>query len=1027
MKVTYVATTCMEAVATMHLPSNVKAVLASAFALDALRRVILSEDIPSLTALKGIGEKTAAKVIAEGKVYFAQRPDEAHVRMSYYSSPMYFTEQMLDYVEQAAMEVLATSEYPKEVISLLNELVLHERELINIPLRVTGAPVYNSTPRSMLSDMLGIQPEEVCNKVAIYRHNIGSVGFAPIVYADKEVITNNQRSEIKEKLTEFRRLFLARAVGAGLVTDDGTNYTFFTASPGQLKKGSGYWLRSDCFTEHQKQFWGGLTPKVINVNTDNKGVVMTKVLQYRALLTSAAVPSSEVFGKRIELDKMLCIKELKKNMTADVLSINENYEPTQGVRSDIENSTHDGEFILNGKEFGLIVAQVRMFGQKGLGIGVDVERFCKGNGLDVNPDCYHVTDVDGVVHDLAKEEWHAILNTSVFKMAKLYSSWKDYVEAMKALGFNEFYVCAINEKEPANKTLSRQMLQTLFAATNEDFEYMSSLSYDELIRYCDLDGATSVMSEARKPYARRSNAAKLLTAYPDAMQLDYYLDELNDRYISGRNAAMSGRIRVNGRYMFAVADIVPMLNVLFGKKDIADPDIGIVPAGNCMCDSFPNAKELIALRSPHAFMEWTTLNNMRTPDWLPANVMYFSVYDLTYRILQMDFDGDHVLVIDDEKLVKVVQRIKDEYNIPVLYYEPSAAPTPGPMPAGKAAFCDKIVECILTCLDTNKVGEYSNLATAAWSKLDPSMPKPEREALLRDIAIIAAGINHAVDAQKTYSLNKLNFEFVQQYKFKPYNQRFMDANPSKPSWSEAWDNDTAPIGNGSVDRLAMAFATVLPEYASIDVSSLHFDWRMLLDRDERFNKQVHRCAVPQHIAQMVADFGKVDNDFDQSLLAKMLSGEPIGLPEFFRLLWHQNSSFVKEYVKLEDDFGAINAVKDDRFAMIRGFIVRFMQQDTALTQGMDEQEMLRFAAASLLKNTFRCDKNLRYAGFIVQTFGDIYAEVAARNTAENYTPQEDTELDDFIDAPYSDNYFDPAMDEVVEDDSMWFSATDDIA
>lgn len=973
----------MDLLVSIGLPMNVVASLIEAFAYGKLKKAILDGDTAALMTAKGVGPKRAAQIVERGKEVFAAHKDEISADIAHYSAAMYDAEDMLDEQELALIALASAACEAQDAIEVLQDLVSYETIHAFAPLRVSGTPSYNAMPRSMLSDILAIKPGDVTDKLCLYRHRADHVG--PEISAE---LMNEcrpwQRDKIRSLIKEFRKLFVTRAVGEGFVDKLGIRYVFYTCSPGQLKKGSGYWMRKEDFDRNQHLFWGGLKPSTINKNC-KKGIPMTKTLQVRALLTSAAMPSSEVFGKPILLRQMVCIGEFEKSMTAHVMSVSADYKVSEGERSDIMNNMFDGWFMMNSRIWGDFMAQCRGYGIKGLGVAFDWEGYAALKGYDD----FTITDIDGVVHDLRREkEVSVIMNTSVFKMRKQYGSWKAYVDAMELLGITELYVCAINEDERENKQLSRQMTQTLFDISELEIDHLVGESIETLDKFNDLPSAIEILSDVRRPYTRRSNLAKLVTVYPDTMALPCVLRDLHDRYTSEFDSAMCGELRINGRYFFAVSDPCALADIVFGKKDPADPTIGAIKADHCVCPSFPRAKELIALRSPHAFMEWVTLANDGKHRFMPGPGIYFSVHDLTFRVLQMDFDGDHILVVDDPKLISTVKRIKREYDIPIVYYEPSVAANVGPMPLGKREFVEKIVECILVCLDTNKVGQYSNLATFAWSSFRPDMSRSEVRDLLKDIAIIAAGINHAVDAQKTYHLDKLDRAFIERFTGKPYNQRFKDANLERPHDHESWDKVTKPKGEGSVDRLGDIIGWYVDDCLMLNTSSLRFDWKLLCSRDPR-HKQVCGAVVPTWIVERLGGFSPEPGSYNDNLLKRICAGDKVGFAEFFRMLEHQNAEFFKKLKENEDDPRVLQWNNKDRIELIRSIVVDFVRLGTKAVEGMEDSEVLEYAAAAILRNTFRYEKNMgRQARFVFDVFGDIYADTYLTNILSDSSSEE---------------------------------------
>lgn len=1009
----------------MKLNRNIAAVL-STVSYDILKKAILENDEAFFLDLKGIGPKTAKYIIETAKHFIVEKRKKCKV--GFFTAPMYTIVNVLDPVQKDLLRKAMQAKDLRETnvhLEAFKRSVREDRGIINF----YGEPTYNALPESALSDLMNVKIDTITNKICIFSFRAST----DIIPKDlKDAMGKKQLNAFNAVFNELEKLVVKRAVRYGLKAIDGTGYAFFTCSPGQLKKGAGYWIENGEFKQHQNEFWGGLTPEEININTkfltvtyDNdgkkayewhiskgSGMVMTKILQYRALLTSSSIPSSRVLGKPIRLSNLICIKEFEKSMTAEVMSVSQDYKVQRGVRSDIANNFSDGCVLFFAERVGMIVAQLRAFGLKGAGGAIEMHQFCESKGYDQNSDCYLVKDVDGVVHDLKREtNIYGIVNTSVFKMLKMFGSWEHYVENMEQLGMDEVRFCAIAEEEEETKQLSRQMTQTLFDFNRNEIEYLASDTMAEINKYTDLNHAIDIMSEAHRKYSSRTNLAKAMSAYPELITQSFVQKELRDRYTSQYNALMSGELNVNGRYHFVLPDLIALADIIFGKKAIDDPTIGWLKAGECYCDTYASAKNLILLRSPHAFMEWVVADCASANAFVSPHAVYTSVHDLNFRVLQMDYDGDHLLTVWDEKLAELVLKMKNRFDIPTLYYEPSEAPKAPHIPMRndfnriksneevKEEFSNRICECIEVCKKFNKVGVYSNYITAAWSTYYPGMPKDELDKLIEEVAIIASAVNHAVDAQKTYKLVLLEDEakeLVEKYKTKPHSERFHRANPKKPNTDVRWDEELLPIADGVVDRLYGIARDFVDDKLELDTSSLKFNWRMFQRREDEYNIRIRNTVVSNDLAHSVRKIFDSNNSNDREMLAKMERGEGIAFNHFIGLLKFLNNAFFDNYREMEDDKVDIKMTQEQRIMIMRDMIVEFVRVGTAdKVEHMNNEQVLIAAANSILKEVFGSRKyqmgdwDLRR--FIFDIFGDLYAEAARINTAEDFVPNYEEE------------------------------------
>lgn len=980
--------------------------------VKALIKAIDNSDKAALMTLNGVAEKRALQIIAKGKALLEELRKPVKCRIWYYMAQSFKTEQMLDDFELALLDEAKRfneSTPLSEVKELLERWLEYERAMSKAIPFARGAGSMDSLPSSMMAYRLGIEPNSSTDKVVLFKHEVSEL--LRVTYNRKKA-TRKEKGELNRLIGLCRAAFLRRFEHNGFMTDDGKRYMSFTHSPSQLKKESGYFLLDTEMKKHPEMLWHGMSPAKISsradkISIDEFGrevlvgtVSPTKILQYRALWTSAAVPSSEVFGKPIDMSKIIVVKDHEKMMSGDVMSVSSDYEVTEGHRDDIKNPLWDGQMYLNARLFGLMLAQLRAVGLKGLAVGTDIVAICRKRGYRPV-----IVDINGVEHNLETEDWHLIADPSTLKMLKLFGGADNYIEALKHLGMTEAFVCAIDGAEKEYNTLSRQMFSSLFDIEDEELRKAASRTIEELTGMKTLGKATSIMAEEGVYWHRKSNMGKLVSVLPDVMALEAVQTELKDRFRIRMDSSRAGKIAVNGKYLFAVLDPVAWVDVAIGGKDPADSSIGVLRAGEVSCHEFPTGNELIALRSPHAAHEWTVLRNMKHHVDVAPGCICFNVHDLTFRVLQMDFDGDHILVVDDDALAKAVRRMQKKYDIPVIYYEASKSDSFKPIPRTRDAWADYVTDCVLKCKEYDKVGEYSNYVCAAWSQIMPDMPYEWVRATLRTIAQLAAGINHAVDAQKTFAMDFLDYDFCQQFKFKPHNQRFHAATEEMPSNSPLWDKETSPRGKGSVDRLAKLIEDCVDVNWSLDTSSLKFDWHMMLDSGEQYKHQIWAAIVPQHIRDLIASYGKVKGDNETKTYNSIMKGDKVGLVQMFRMLNQQNKLFFSAYkASHEDEDGAdveLSKLKANRNEAIREIVTEFVRAShTPGVEAMDDKQLLSYAAMQLLRNTFTYKTNNWQIASIFRVFGDVYADTASSNKGAALCALPEDELNAILDDEY---------------------------
>ncbi len=981
--------------------------------VDELIYAIKHNDIKTLMELKGVGKAYASRIIEEGTKLLDRQRKRIVCKHWHYMAAAYTVEQMLDPVERDMLDQLAAfteQDDVKDVKHVLDEMLDYERKLRKMPYYAKGAPEFNSLPSSIMADILDIKPNTVTNKIVLYKHNNSSMIKTPLY--NKKTASVGDYKDINDDIEGIKNAFLVRGERNGFITESGDHYRLFTHSSSQLKKESGYFILAEETKKHRDLFWFGMSPDEIASRTDkvNKDgevegtVVMTKIFQWRSLLLSASLPSTDVLIRPIDMRKVIVVPELKKTMTAEVMSVSSDYKVTEGVRSDIENPLWDGQVIMNGRLFGLICAQLRALGLKGLGVGVDVPAVCKKRGY-----APVITDVNGVTHNLETEEWHLIADASTLKMLKPYGTTYHYFDTLERLGLTEAYVCAVDGEEKEENTISRQMLSSLFDVTSEELKEIACSSITHLNDMQNLDVATDFMAESDRTFDHKSNMGKVVSVVPEIMKVEAIQDQLKDRYLRLRDQSQAGKLRVNGKYFFAALDPVAWIDVHIGHKNPSDPSIGVLRKGEVSCAGHPVNRELCCLRNPHAAHEWYTAWNMRTYVDVAQGCIVFNVHDLAFRIMQMDFDGDHILVIQNDNLAKSVNRMQKKYHILPIYYGACAPKTIAPIPRNQDMFADQAVECVTVCQQFNKVGQYSNFICSAWSLMNEDMSYEDARAHLRTIAIIAAGVNGAVDAQKKFDMVYLPADITNDFDKRPYNQRHHAATLENPSSdNEYWDAQTMPLGNGSVDRTCVLVDKMTNEALSLDTSSLEFDWTILLDMNPDFNKQPRAAIIPSHIIELISSIGKVNGFYEQRTYESILNGEAVGLKSFFNMIKQQNENFIDAYIRMNSTDGhlkdgEVNKLRSDRTQLVRKIFAEYIAAThMPHVETMSEDDRVRYAANILLKDTFRFESNAWRIVHLIRWFGDIYADVADNNRLERFAAKSEAEQNTLLGLGASD-------------------------
>lgn len=989
--------------------------------------------------------------------------------------------QLQQEVKDGKLSFFGFYEKLKVMQNYLHGLLEKETSATEDSIVINGEITVEGGAQSLMADRMGITDGETTDKLACVHWDTGKaigdvlrgivMSFKPAKEKAGNKLTSGQIAYNVKRLEalqmaetikyDFEDILKTRLLNRGIEIPGVSKFAYFTSSPGQSKKGSGYMLNINMFKQYPYFAWP-IPCEEMNMNCKGKAPVATKFMQYRALDLSTSVPSSSIVDGGVHLSKIICVPSVEKMMRAKVLSVSDDYKTNESVRSDIANSMFDGCGVLNARKFGDGLAlQIRSHAAgKGLLVSFDAVGYNSEKGWK-----NRILDIDSIAHDLETEDWDAIITPDVWKTSRLFPSWKAYVETCESVGLDELYVTGTNHPETKKKALSNQMSQTLFELRDDEIPKLAERSIRQLRKFDRPETAWSMIAAPERNENERTPFESLCYAYNGVLNTAYVRKELSERKHSAWYKVMQGKYETLAKYGYVCPDLCAFFDVLCGNMSKDDPNLGVLKAHEVVCGICPEgAEEIVLERSPACFFEHVPAKVVKSK-WLPTtNIVFVSVHDLSYRILQMDFDGDHLLVVWDKTIVKIVKQTWARGDINVLYYEPTNGKAPKAIPSNRADFNRWICDSLSGTARTNKVGIYSTYQKTLWSLIGQ---KPMDE-LLTDAAKIAAGVNHAVDAAKTGSMTPLPESLMMKYSETPYfarykkkvakkvgNKTVYGIDPFDPYWDGVDENGeptgypkTNPRGNGVIDRVDSYIETQVSHELELDTSKMRFAWSMMASHDQRFCISEKKAIVNKNLAEEIQEFGPIKADVGSTstpntrLMASAVNGENIGVLDLFNLLCSQKAAFFNAVDAAQEDEGVdeYESEKARRFdnvgriKFIRNAIVAFMKN--MKLDGYTDEELLKLAANWILRRTWRSasdvyakldeeDNNVRALKSeedpalllrvrrIFDIFGDIYAENVTKNRAEGYVPQHRLE---WVDA--SGNVFLPKVLGGTEEDAF---------
>jgi hypothetical protein len=573
-------------------------------------------------------------------------------------------------------------------------------------------------------------------------------------------------------------------------THNGEEYVFFSSSAGQIRTKKGVWIKKSLWEKYEGSLTCGLSIDEIN---SKGGSNVNKLLAYKALTASA---SSQWYD--FDIDKTIVVPDLATKVSAKFDHINrDTYEITpQDMSVEIEHT--DGCGIILPKK-SKKAFMVRLPYVKGLLVPFAFDDFAKENGNS------KVIDIYGKEWDIFENDIQIIFTASQFKMKKYYADWDDYKTRFKE---NKCQAVKLNEEDIGEETnLNYQMLQTLTDVTDKELKQLANDTSVDIIKLgSDKETMLRVLG-ATKTNKFKNYYQEALLLYPELLNDDHSKKIIKDKKKSLIREAVSGKLKIHGRYIFLIPDLYAFCERLFLRID--NPN-GLLNNGEVFCKIY-NEGKLDILRSPHLYKEHavrTNTFNEERQKWFITSGVYTSIFDPISRILQCDYDGDKANVIQDDLFIGIAERNME--GILPLFYEMSAA-------KAEQVTNIKIYESLLLAFKAN-IGEVSNNITKVFNSGNID---------LRVVKWLTAENNYIIDfAKSLYMPTRPQWvdKIIKEYIKSKVPHFFIEAKDKE-------SKNVEPLNSSTVNRLRK----IIPNKAiKFEKVAGKFDYKMLMS-DEVIN------------------------------------------------------------------------------------------------------------------------------------------------------------------------------------------------
>lgn len=538
-------------------------------------------------------------------------------------------------------------------------------------------------------------------------------------------------------------------------------YIVYSATTGQVRDTTVTLLKKTFFERHIGFLLVGLTIEKINLRG---GMNVGKYLSYTALpLSSSVLPDKE-----IDIDRCIVVKGLETIITDKVKYIEIQMDSAgQCYVADIpKDSVEKGILIEHTDGAGMFLpgeieasCQIRSGYFKGAMFPFDFRQFSCEVAHNAK-----ILDAWGNEVDVEENDIRFIFTTSQLKMWKMYDSWEEYKRLFKE---NNLQITINSYANPAKEvsTFAYQYLQTLPYGSNVEgictkakkdlFQLHSDIDYVmEAMGYTsDLEtelngeessGQETTPDEKSERIIKSSNSfiAKAIAIYPQLIYDPYIMNKIQKMVQAKRKSYLGGKIPLEGYYSYAAPDMFAFCEYLFCKN--LNP-VGLVPKDHIYNKYYVekgNIENLVCLRSPHLsryeYGKRRLAKSQECKKWFQhmETDTIVSCHDLLSKTLQMDWDGDEILVSPDKELYQLVDKLPNE----PLYYDMQVAES-------QVISDETIYDTLIKGFDNNVIGDSSNAIT----KLCNTPIATEENPIPYDDAInvICAFSNYGIDYPKT--------------------------------------------------------------------------------------------------------------------------------------------------------------------------------------------------------------------------------------------------------------------------------------
>lgn len=613
--------------------------------------------------------------------------------------------------------------YPKEIFRnlLLSEIEGYPEELIR---SIDKRFLYMSYQENEDTEYVVTDTENISRQVVWFENECvrrcrNDLENTPLI---KEIIVLKCRSNL---MTGILEQIIDRGVDV-----DGKHYIFFTSSTSQMKNAEITLLEESYWEKNKDGLMCGLSEEVIN---ESGGINMGKFFAAKAL----SISNSVKYDTGIDIDEVLIVPDFETMVTGMVNYLDVNTLDIEQKKMVIPIQHMDGAGIFIPGTFPCS-CQIRGGWIKGAIFPFDFHRFIRKYRYKISDK--HLTDAWG--NPVTIEEFlnaKLILTDSQLKMRKYYKSMDEYRQHFKntkqSITINNY---SHSPKKDSQVSVAYQPFQTIprenitedniKGLTQKTIEYINKArtepKYALKLMGMEIDEEQQQDREFDALHAS-------LQKYPELLE-DVHVRKVMQRAVeSARKKAMGCKLFMDGLWSYICPDLYAFCQWLFLGEE--NPE-GLLKDGYIYNRYYVNTdvKESCCLRYPHLSDCEHAIRKVDKSDecrrWFRGYDTVVSCHDLISKVLQADWDGDHICLVHDKEFLSVL----DSNKYP-LYYE---------MTKAEPALIDNehIMTCLTSSFNNENIGYVSNAITKIFNSDNPDT---------KLVKVLCAYNNFVIDYFKT--------------------------------------------------------------------------------------------------------------------------------------------------------------------------------------------------------------------------------------------------------------------------------------